>query len=74
MRVIINNKEIGNNIKRIRENNNVSIDDLSLLAGIAKNTLINYELGKKQITIDDLILICNHFNVTIDSMVSYQII
>lgn len=74
MRVIINNKEIGNNIKKIREKNNVSIDDLSLLAGIAKNTLINYESGKKQITIDDLILICNHFNVTIDSMVSYQII
>lgn len=74
MRVIINNKEIGNNIKKIREKNNVSIDDLSLLAGIAKNTLINYESGKKQITIDDLILICNHFNVTIDSMFSYQII
>lgn len=74
MRVIINNKEIGKNIKTLRENNNVSIEDLSLLAGIAKNTLMNYELGNKQITIDDLILICNHFNVTIDSMVSYQII
>ena len=74
MRVIINNKVIGNNIKKLREKNNVSLDDLSLLAGIAKNTLMNYESGIKQITINDLIFICNHFNVTIDSMVSYQII
>lgn len=74
MRVIINNKEIGKNIKKIREKNNVSLDDLSLLEGIAKNTLMNYESGNKQITINDLIFICNHFNVTIDSMVSYQII
>ena len=74
MRVIINNKEIGNNIKMLRDNNNITVDDLSLLAGIAKNNLINYESGKKQISIGDLILICNYFNVKIDSLVSYSII
>ena len=74
MRVIINNKEIGNNIKLLRDNNNITVDDLSLLAGIAKNNLINYESGKKQISIGDLILICNYFNVKIDSLVSYCII
>lgn len=74
MKVIINNKEIGNNIKELRENRNMTIDSLSLLAGIAKNKLINYESGNKQITVDDLILICNYFNIKIDSLISYQII
>ena len=74
MRVIINNKEIGNNIKELREKNNNSLDDLSLMTGIAKNNLINYESGKRQISIEEVIIICNLFNVKIDDFVSYQII
>ena len=63
MRVIINNKEIGNNIKELREKNNNSLDDLSLMTGIAKNNLINYESGKRQISIKEVIILCNLFNV-----------
>ncbi len=74
MRVIINNKEIGNNIRILREQNNKSIDELSLLAGIAKNNLINYESGKRQISIKEVIILCNLFNVKIDDFVSYQVI
>ena len=74
MRVIINNKEIGNNIKELREKNNNSLDDLSLMTGIAKNNLINYESGRKQISIKEVIILCNLFNVKIDDFVSYQVI
>lgn len=74
MRVIINNKEIGNNIKELREKNNNSLDDLSLMTGIAKNNLINYESGKRQISIEEVIILCNLFNVKIDDFVSYQVI
>ena len=74
MRVIINNKEIGNNIKELREKNNNSLDDLSLMTGIAKNNLINYESGKRQISIEEVIILCNLFNVKIDDFISYQII
>lgn len=74
MRVIINNKEIGNNIKILREKNNNSLDDLSLMTGIAKNNLINYESGKRQISIEEVIILCNLFNVKIDDFVSYQVI
>ena len=74
MRVIINNKEIGNNIKELREKNNNSLDDLSLMTGIATNNLINYESGKRQISIEEVIILCNLFNVKIDDFVSYQII
>lgn len=74
MRVIINNKEIGNNIRLLREKNNNSLDDLSLMTGIAKNNLINYESGRKQISIKEVIILCNLFNVKIDDFVSYQVI
>ena len=74
MRVIINNKEIGNNIKELRGKNNNSLDDLSLMTGIAKNNLINYESGKRQISIEEVIILCNLFNVKIDDFVYYQII
>ena len=74
MRVIINNKEIGNNLRLLREKNNQSLDDLSLMAGIAKNNLINYESGKRQISIKEVIILCNLFNIKIDDFVSYQVI
>ncbi len=74
MRVIINNKEIGKNIRLLCEKNNKTIDEISLMAGIAKNNLINYESGRKQISIKEAIILCNLFNVKIDDFVSYQII
>ena len=73
MRVKINNEEIGNNIRLLREKNNKSIDELSLMAGIVKTNLINYESGKKQISIKDAVLLCNYFNIKVDDLISYQI-
>ena len=74
MRVIIDNKKIGENIKNLRLENNMNLDELSSVTGIAKNNLINYELGKKQLNIKNLIIVCNYFRIKIDDLVSYQII
>lgn len=74
MRVIIDNKKIGENIKNLRLENNMNLDELSSVTGIAKNILINYELGKKQLNIKNLIIVCNYFKIKIDDLVSYQII
>ena len=74
MRVIIDNKKIGDNIKNLRLENNMNLDELSSVTGIEKNILINYELGKKQLNIKNLIIVCNYFRIKIDDLVSYQII
>ena len=74
MRVIIDNKKIGENIKNLRLENNMNLDELSSVTDIAKNILINYELGKKQLNIKNLIIVCNYFKIKIDDLVSYQII
>ena len=74
MRVIIDNKKIGENIKNLRLENNMNLDELSSVTGIAKNNLINYELGKKQLNIKNLIIVSNYFKIKIDDLVSYQII
>ena len=74
MRVIIDNKKIGENIKNLRSKNNMNLDELSSVTGIEKNILINYELGKKQLNIKNLIILCNYFRIKIDDLVSYQII
>ena len=74
MKIIINNEVIGKNIKSLREKNNISIDELSFLAGISKNRLINYEDGYKNINVKDIISLCNFFNIPIDSIVAYMIL
>lgn len=74
MRVIINKKEIGNNIKLLREKNKMTVDDLSLILNINRIVLLDYEKGLKQINIRDVIVLCNYFNIKIDDFVSYQVI
>ena len=74
MRVVINNEEIGNRIKTIREKANISLNDLSKNIGISKNVLMLYEEGNKQINITNVIKICNYFNEEIDNLVSYTIL
>ena len=74
MRVVINNEEIGNRIKTIREKANISLNDLSKNIGISKNVLMLYEEGNKQINITNVIKICNYFNEKIDNLVSYKIL
>ena len=74
MRVIIDNKKIGENIKNLRLENNLNLDELSSVTGIAKKNLINYELGKKQLNIKNLIIVCSYFKIKIDDLVSYQIL
>lgn len=74
MRVVINNVEIGNRIRAIREKANISLNDLSRDIGISKNVLILYEEGNKQISITNVIKICNYFNEKMDNLVSYKIL
>jgi len=74
MRVVINNEEIGNRIKTIREKANISLNDLSKNIGISKNVLMLYEEGNKQVNINNIIKICNYFNEEIDNLVSYTIL
>lgn len=74
MRVVINNEEIGNRIKTIREKANISLNDLSKNIGISKNVLMLYEEGNKQVNVNNIIKICNYFNEEIDNLVSYTIL
>lgn len=63
---------IGNHIKNIRKSNYLNLSDFSSKLGVSKNTVITWEKGKFVPNLNNIIKICNLFNVSIDSFILYK--
>lgn len=57
-------KEIGERIKQIREGLNMKQIDLAELVGLSRNTILNYEKGKRDVTARDLVAIAHVLGVS----------
>lgn len=53
------NIRIGKKLQKIRESKNLSLNDVGLKIGKARNTIHAYEKGKISISVDALNSICN---------------
>lgn len=53
------NIRIGKKLQKIRESKNLSLNDVGLKVGKARNTIHAYEKGKISISVDALNSICN---------------
>lgn len=56
-------------LRYLREQHNLSLDELASAIGVSKNTLFRYENGIRQPTLDVLIRISDYFNVSLDFLV-----
>lgn len=56
----------GNKIKLLRTKNSMSQTDLANLLGVSKTQISDLENGKTSTTLDRLIIIANHFNISAD--------
>ena len=65
-KIIIN---FGNNLKALRTENNLSINDLSDKLGMSRQIISSYENNKKLPNLYTLIQISTFFNCSIDSLV-----
>lgn len=59
-------ERIGQKIKELREDHQLSVDDLASKLGIAKSVVWGYESGKKQVSVSHLQLLADYFKVTVD--------
>lgn len=57
---------IGKQIKNLREERQVSTDELAAELRIAKSVIWGYESGKKQVSVAHLNLLADYFKVTVD--------
>lgn len=62
----LNVKQIGEKLRVLREQNELSVDDLALALGFAKTVVWGYESGKKQVSVSHLQLLADYYKVTID--------
>ena len=59
-------KQIGEKLKSLREDKQLSVDELALELGFAKTVIWGYESGKKQVSISHLELLADYYKVSID--------
>ena len=62
----LNKKEIGTKIKKIREDNNLTLRDLASKLNTTSSTISAYETGKTLILTAFAYQICSEYNVSLD--------
>ena len=65
---ILNKKDIGLNIRKIRLNNKLSQSDLAKILNTTQSVISTYEMGKTLILTAFLIQLCLKFNVSMDQV------
>lgn len=74
-KIIINNNKIGKNIKKIRLENKYSYKEFAKILDLSSlSTIFRWEKGESTPSLENIIKICNMFNVKIDDLVEYSII
>ena len=62
-------KVVGNNIKKIRNEHNLSQENIAKLLRISQPAVNKYEKGKSAIPIDNLYILSKEFNISIDQLI-----
>lgn len=65
-------KQIGEKLKKLREGNQLSVDELALALGFAKTVIWGYESGKKQVSVSHLEMLADYYKVTVDSLLERE--
>ena len=63
---------ISNRLKTLRKNKNLSQAGLGIALGISRSQISNWELGRRQLTIEDAIRIAKYFNISLDEFVGNE--
>lgn len=66
-------KILGNNLKKIRKQNNLTQKDMSLILNVTQACITRYEKGLVQISISNLYKISKKFNISLDKLCTEEI-
>lgn len=64
--------DIGENIKELRNKNNLTQEELATKTGLSKNAIWNYENNKRKPNIEILNKIANALNVTVNDLIGNE--
>lgn len=59
------NKMAGNEIRKAREKQNLTLEELSKKCGVSKQNIYYYEIGRNRIKLDKYIKICEALDISV---------
>jgi len=63
-------KKFGENLRKLRDRHDMTQEALGKLLNVTQSTIAYYESGKKQPTLETLIIIANYFEVSTDFLLN----
>lgn len=60
--------EIGKRLQELRSRNNMTQEDMAKLCHVTRQTISNWEIGKRYPDLESLVLISEHFNISLDAL------
>ena len=66
--------DVGTRIKKFRERQNISQDELALKIFVSRQTISNWETNKSYPDIKSLVMLSNIFNVSLDDFIKGDIV
>ena len=66
------NNSFIDNMKRLREQRNITGAQLGIILGVGKGSISNYENGKRKITIDTAIDLDRYFEDSLDTLAGVE--
>lgn len=64
------NNNISETLKMLRKNRKLSQARLGKEIGVSRSKISSWEIGRRDISLDDAIIIANYFEITLDSLVN----
>lgn len=59
-------KQFGQNLQKLRTSSNMTQEDLGKLLNVTQSTIAYYESGKKQPSLETIVIIADYFCVSVD--------
>ncbi len=66
--ISINKDKIGNLIIKLRRNHNLSQEEMASILHVSSRTIRNWEKGISLPSMEDVVSICNHFNLSLEEV------
>lgn len=61
--------KFGERLRNIRKARNLTAEQVAQVLGVTRRAIVNYESGRREPTIDQLIQLADFFNVSLDYLV-----
>ncbi len=65
-------EKLGKNIRKVRKAKKMTQAELSKALGVSTTSIVNYELGQRKISLENIVKLCTFYELTCDELIPLE--